>query len=147
MVKNNPTNGTYPTVRNVIVESYNGLPGYFQINGDLNYFRGLSFNLENNNTLGIQHVDGIRPESEGNIGPIQTNARIYGTSRYIFNSAIGNQQTGTGLPNYVKTIISDNSSTTANRKVFLSNYVELLQSILLILYLLDKAHSVVVIEI
>lgn len=116
-------NGTYPTVRNVIVETYNGLPGYFQINGDLNYFRGLSFNLENNNTLGIQHVDGIRPESEGNIGPIQTNARIYGTSRYIFNSAIGNQQTGTGLPNYVKTIISDNSSTTANRKVFLSNYV------------------------
>lgn len=116
-------NGTFPTVRNVIVESYNGLPGYFQINGDLNYFRGLSFNLENNNTLGIQHVDGIRPESEGNIGPIQTNARIYGTSRYVFNAAIGNQQTGTGLPNYVKTIISDNSSTTANRKVFLSNYV------------------------
>ncbi|MEN6510607.1 MAG: GEVED domain-containing protein [Chloroherpetonaceae bacterium] len=114
--------GTYPTVRNVIVETYNGLTGYFQIIGDLNYFRGLSFNLENNNTLGIQHVDGIRPESDGNTGPVQTNARVYGTSRYIFNSTVGNQQTGTGIPNYVKTIICDNSSTSANRKVFLSNY-------------------------
>ncbi len=114
--------GTYPVVRNVIVEKYNNLPGYFQINGQLNYFRGLVFQLDDNCSLGIQNVDGIRPVSDGNVGPIQTNARQYGISRYIFNSSFGNQITGTALPNYVRTIIVDNSSSSTNKKVFLSNY-------------------------
>lgn len=114
--------GTYPEVRNVIVEKYNGNPGYLQINGQLNYLRGLIFQLDDDNTLGIQHIDGIKPVSDGNVGPIQTNSRLFGVSRYVFNSNTGNQITGNALPNYVKTIIVDNSTPSTNQKVFLSNY-------------------------
>jgi len=114
--------GTYPQVRNVIVEEYNGNPGYLQINGQFNYIRGLIFQLDDGNSLGIQHVDGIRPITDGNVGAIQTNSRNFGISRYIFNSNTGNQITGTGLPNYVKSLIIDNSSPNINKKVFLSNY-------------------------
>lgn len=114
--------GTYPNVRNIIVETYNGNPGYLQINGQFNYLRGLIFQLDDGNSLGIQHVDGLRPITDGNIGAIQTNSRNFGISRYIFNSTTGNQITGTALPNYVQSIIVDNSSPTANKKVFLSNF-------------------------
>lgn len=113
---------TYPNVRNIIVETYNGNPGYLQVNGQFNYVRGLIFQLDDGNSLGIQHVDGLRPISDGNVGAIQTNSRNFGVSRYIFNSSTGNQITGTALPNYVQTIIIDNSSPTTNKKVFLSNY-------------------------
>lgn len=113
---------TYPQVRNIIVETYDDKPGYLQINGQYNYVRGLVFQLDDNNTLGVHHVDGLRPISDGNVGAIQTNSRNFGISRYIFNSSIGNQVTGTALPSYVKSIILDNSSPTLNKKVFLSNY-------------------------
>lgn len=113
---------SYPNVRNIIVETYNGNPGYLQVNGQFNYVRGLIFQLDDDNTLGIQHVDGLRPISDGNVGAIQTNSRNFGVSRYIFNSAISNQITGTAIPNYVKSIIVDNSSPNANKKVFLSNF-------------------------
>lgn len=114
--------GTYPNVRNVIVETYNSNPGYLQIEGNLNYLSGLVFQLNDANSLGIQHVDGIRPTADGNIGPIHTTSRNFGVSRYIFNNAIGNQVTGTALPNYVQSIIIDNTSTNSNKKVYLSNF-------------------------
>lgn len=114
--------GTYPYVRNVIVEKYNNIPGYLQINGQLTYIRGLVFQLDDGCSLGIQHIDGIRPVADGNVGPIQTNARQFGVSRYIFNSTTGNQITGKALPNYVQSIIVDNSTNSSNKKVFLSNY-------------------------
>lgn len=114
--------GTYPNIRNVIVEKYNNLPGYLQINGQLTYIRGLVFQLDDSCSLGIQHIDGLRPVADGNVGPIQTNARLFGVSRYIFNSNTGNQITGKALPNYVQSIIVDNSTNSSNKKVFLTNY-------------------------
>jgi hypothetical protein len=88
----------------------------------LNYVSGLVFQLDDANSLGIQHIDGIRPTAEGNVGPIHMTSRNFGVSRYIFNNATGNQISGTAIPNYVQTIIVDNSSATSNKRVYLSNF-------------------------
>lgn len=114
--------GTNPLVRTVIIEKFNNLPGTLQVVGSFNYFSGTSFSLEDGCTLGMEHIDGIRPESEGAIGAVQTNVREFGIGRYIYNSKNGSQVTGNALPDYVQSLIIDNSSATTNKKVFLSNY-------------------------
>lgn len=114
--------GTNPFVKGVIVEKYNNLPGILKINGQFNYFSGTNFTLNDGCTLSMQNIDGIRPQSEGAIGAVQTDFRVFGIGRYIYNSQNGSQVTGTALPNYVQSLIIDNSSPTSNKKVFLSNY-------------------------
>ncbi len=110
-----------PTVRSVIVEKYNGVPGYLQINGNLTAIRGLSFVLDDDCSIGIQHLNGIAPVTEGQRGAIQTNSRSFGISRYIFNSPYGSQNMGNGVPNVIKSVIVDNPSA-GNKVVYLNTY-------------------------
>ena len=106
-----------PTVRSVLVEVFNNLPGELYIQGDLGTVRGLSFELQDSCTLGMHHLQGIAPL--GDRGAIQTDTRIFGVGRYVFNSTTGSQNTGDALPDSVAAIIVDNSSTPFN-SVFLS---------------------------
>lgn len=108
------------TLKSVIVERFNYLPGELYIRGTNNYIRGNSFILEDSCTLGIQHISGITPAAQGNAGAIQTISRSYGVSRYVYNSEFGSTITGFGLPDSVKSIIIDMPNTT-NKTVFLSN--------------------------
>lgn len=112
----------HPNVRSVVVEKYDENPGYLQINGSLGYLTGTSFTLNDDCTLGIQHINGIAQADETSTGAITTQTRIYGVSRYIYNleatNGNGSQVTGKGLPNTVKTLILDNPSTNAH-KLFL----------------------------
>ncbi|HRP02968.1 MAG TPA: GEVED domain-containing protein [Candidatus Kapabacteria bacterium] len=108
------------TLKSVIVERYNYLPGELYMNGTLNFIRGNSFILEDSCTLGIQHINGITPTAQGASGAIQTNSRNYGVARYIYNSPAGSTITGLGLPDSVKSIVIDMPNT-VNKTVFLSN--------------------------
>ncbi|HPO63349.1 MAG TPA: hypothetical protein PK762_09760, partial [Candidatus Kapabacteria bacterium] len=112
--------GFIPRIRSVFVEKYNGIPGYLQINGNLNYIGGSSFSLADSCTLGIQHLNGIAPETDPTRGAIQTSIRNFGVSRYLFNSSYGSQNTGYGMPDSIKAIIVDNPSTPTN-SVFISH--------------------------
>lgn len=111
---------TYPEIRSVFVEKYNGNPGTLKIEGDLGYLRGNTFVLEDSCTIELDHLQGIQPASFGQTGAVQTDSRVFGKSRYVYNSPSGSQTTGLGLPSLVKTIIIDNPST-SNKTVFLSN--------------------------
>lgn len=106
-----------PTIRSVLVEVFNNLPGELYIEGDLGTVRGLSFELQDSCTLGMHHLQGIAPL--GDRGAIQTDTRIFGVGRYVFNSTAGSQNTGDALPDSVAAIIVDNNSTPFN-SVFLS---------------------------
>jgi hypothetical protein len=110
-----------PTIRTLVVEKYNNLPGALQINGNLGYIRGLSFTLDDDCTIGVQHINGISPIADGMRGAIQTNSRTFGVSRYVYNSSFGSQNTGNALPNRIKSLFIDNSSS-ANNIVFLNTY-------------------------
>lgn len=115
-----------PEVRSVIVEKFNGLPGYLQINGQVGNIRGTSFSLGDDCTIGVQHIYGIAPAAEGPRGAIATDVRTFGVSRYIYNSSYGPQVAGNALPNTVKTLVVDNPSAT-NNDVFLNTYAGVLE--------------------
>lgn len=106
------------TVKTVIVERYNNLPGALYIEGQLNFIRGNTFILEDSCTLGIMHINGITPS--GLSGAIQMNSRTFGVSRYIYNSNISATTTGLGLPDTVKSLIIDMQHPSF-KTLFLSN--------------------------
>ena len=114
------------TVRSVFVERYNNKPGSLYIVGSLNFIRGTSFVLEDSCTLGLMHLNGITPASQGNSGAIQTTLRSYGVSRYIYFSNLGSQNAGVGLPDSVKCLIIDNPSS-PTRSVFINSSAGLIK--------------------
>lgn len=111
-----------PTIRSVIIEKdpTNQLPGTLLIEGIYNYLRGTQFLLSDSCTLGIQHINGITPSVEGFKGAVQTTTRTFGLSRYIYYSNSGSQNSGMGLPSYIKTLIVNNPSN-INRTCFINN--------------------------
>ncbi|MFN3780676.1 MAG: hypothetical protein ACK4SO_00705, partial [Candidatus Kapaibacteriota bacterium] len=115
--------GFSPNVMDIYVEKdiINNLPGTLLINGTLGYLSGQRFVLEDSCTLGVQNQYGITRVIDGNIGAVQTNNREYGVARYYYNSNVSALVTGLGLPDSIKTLIIDNS-TTLNNTVYLSNY-------------------------
>lgn len=115
--------GFSPNVMDIYVEkdSINNLPGTLLISGTLGYLAGQRFVLEDSCTLGIQNQYGITRVIDGNVGAVQTNIREFGVSRYFYNSNVSALVTGLGLPDSIKTLIIDNS-TTLNNTVYLSNY-------------------------
>ncbi len=72
-----------------------------------------NFTLSNAATLGIGHPNGITPLASGAVGNIQVAAtRSYGTAaNYLYNSAVANQVTGSGLPS---TIVAGGSLNISN---------------------------------
>ncbi|PKL84472.1 MAG: hypothetical protein CVV22_12835 [Ignavibacteriae bacterium HGW-Ignavibacteriae-1] len=111
--------GYQDTVRSVIVERFDGLPGSLYIVGSFNYIRGTSFILEDSCTIGLMHLNGITPSVSGFSGAVQTNIRNFGVSRFHYNSSFGSQNTGTGIPDSVKSLIIDNPGP-VNKTVFMS---------------------------
>lgn len=112
------------TIRSVFVEKDpdNQLPGELYILGNLGFLRGTSFVLEDDCTIGLQHLNGIT--LSGTTGAIQTDLRSFGVSRYVYNSFEGSQNTGVGLPDSVKTIVIDNPTTiNINKTVFLNKSI------------------------
>lgn len=108
-----------PKVRAVYVEKFNNLPGELYINGNLGYVRGLSFVLEDDCTLGVQHLNGIAPD--GTAGAVQTGSRNFGVGRFVYNSIYGGQNSGQGLPDSVASLIVDNPSPNVNT-LYIANY-------------------------
>lgn len=112
-------NGLNPTIKSVIIETYNNLPGTFRMIGQ-SFVSGETFSLKDSCTLIMQNIDGINA-APVMTGSVRTNIREFGISRYIYNSVDASQLTGTGLPAYVQSLIITNSSPNANKQVFLSN--------------------------
>ncbi len=113
-----PSSIITPEVRSVTVEVFAGLPGELYIEGDLGTVRGISFVLEDSCTLAMHHIQGIVPT--GDKGAVQTDSRIFGVSRYVYNSSIGSQNTGAALPDSIAALIVDIPSL-PNNTAFVSN--------------------------
>ena len=113
--------GPYPTVKSIVIEKYNNLPGSLYINGQFGYVKGDNFLLEDDCTLGMQNMSGIIPT--GNIGAVRMSILPeFKISRYVYNSIYGKQNSGKALPGTIKTLIADNQSASPNNVVFLSSY-------------------------
>ncbi|GAB1371551.1 hypothetical protein MASR1M45_16130 [Candidatus Kapaibacterium sp.] len=113
-----------PEIRSVFVEKdpNNNNPGELYFTGNLGFVKGVTFVLEDDCTIGLQHLNGITPN--GNTGAVQTSLRQFGVSRYVYNSYEGSQNTGIALPDSIKTIVISNPTTiNPNKTVFLNRNI------------------------
>lgn len=111
------------SIKQTIVERYAGKPGALAIRGNLGYVRGKNFILEDSCTVEIENVQGIKPYTETNNGAIQTEFEpTWGLGRFVFNSPFGNQSTGLGVPQNMKTLVVDNRNNLQDT-VFLTSYI------------------------
>ncbi len=118
--------GLRPTVRSVAVERGSATfePGALYIKGTLGAVRCQSFILNDDCTLGMQHLNGIAPLSDGTVGAVQSTAsREFLISNYVYDFYNGSQNTGKGMPQQIASIQVKNTTPSDFNNVFVTNPV------------------------
>ncbi len=114
---------TFVRVRSVRVEkgtpSY--VPGKLFIVGSLEPLFCQTFILEDEATLGIQHLVGIAPQGDMRGAVQSTITRAFGVSNYVYDFYNGSQSTGTGLPLLIASLQAKNSTLSNFNSVMINN--------------------------